>query len=86
MHGLDFVLFARDAGGVGCVIDDINEAVEILRVDGGRNGEAGHAEVADIGGDEGGTDGAVRGHCVGFDEDGCFHIVRSLVLPDAARS
>ena len=86
MHSLDFVLVASDVGALRCVVDDIDEVAEILWIDGGRNGEARHAEVADIGGDEGGTDGAVRGHRVGFNEDGCFHIVRSLVLPDAARS
>ena len=53
MHGLDFVLFARDVGGVGCVIDDIDEAVEIFGVDGGRDSEARHADVADMGGNEG---------------------------------
>ena len=43
-------------------------------------GEAGHAEVADVGGYEGGTDGAVRGDGVGFDEDGGFHCDRSYSL------
>ena len=73
MHSLDFVLFARDVGVVGCVFDDIEEAVEILGVDGGRDGETGHADVANMGGNESGTDGALRDHCVGFDEDCCFH-------------
>ena len=43
-------------------------------------GEAGHAEGADIGGNNGGTDGAVGGHGVGFDEDGGFHGDRSYSL------
>ena len=76
MHGLDLVLFARDIGVVSCVVDDIEEAVEILGVDGGRDGEAGHADVADMSGTESGTDGAVRARRVGFDEDGCFHRFR----------
>lgn len=76
MHGLDFVVFARDVGAVGCVVDDIEEAVEILGVDGGRDGEARNADVADMSGNEGGTDGAVRARRVGFDEDGCFHRFR----------
>lgn len=42
-------------------------------LDGGRNCEATHAKVAEIGGYDGGTDGAVRGHGVGFDVDGGFH-------------
>ena len=43
-------------------------------------GEATHAEGADIGGYDGGTDGAVGGDGMGFDEDGGFHIVRSLEI------
>ena len=80
VKGLDFVLVACDAGALRCIVDDIDEVSEIFGIDGGRNGEARHAEIADIGGYEGGTDGAVRGHRVGFDEDGCFHIVRSWEL------
>ena len=73
MHGLDFILVARDVGTLRRIVDDIDEIAEIFWVDGGLNCEAGNAEVADIGGNEGGTDGAVRDHCVGFDEDCCFH-------------
>ena len=53
MHGLDFVVFSRDVGVVGCVVDGIEKAVEIFRVDGGRDSEARHADVADMGGNEG---------------------------------
>jgi len=49
----------------GCV-DHIDEVGEILHEDGDRNGEARHADVADFGGYDGGTDGAVGGHCFGF--------------------
>ena len=76
MHGFDFVLFARDVGVVGSVVDDIEKTLEILGVNGGRDGEAGHADVADMSGNESGTDGAVRARRVGFDEDGCFHRFR----------
>ena len=82
MHSLDFVLVARDVGTLRCIVDDIDEIAEILWVDGGRNSEARNAEVADIGGNEGGTDGAVRDHRMGFDEDGCFHDVTCLVICD----
>ena len=71
------------------MVDDIDEVGIVGLFDGGRNppgplrrgkGEAGHAELADVGCYEGGTDGAVGGDGVGFDEDGGFHIVRSLEL------
>ena len=52
-----------------CIVDDIDEIAEIFWIDGGRYSEARNAEVADIGGDESGTNGAVRDHRVGFDED-----------------
>ena len=55
------------------MVDDIDEVGVIGLFDGGRNGEATHAKVAEIGGYDGGTDGAVRGHGVGFDVDGGFH-------------
>ena len=77
VHGTDFVLGTVNAGALRRVVDYIDEVGEILGVDGGRNGEATHAKVAEIGGYDGGTDGAVRGDGVGFDEDGGFHIVRS---------
>ena len=54
-------------------VDHIDEASEIFYEDGGRDGEAGHADVADFGGYDGGTDGAVGGGGVGFDEDLDFH-------------
>lgn len=69
MHGLDFVLVARDVGTLRCIVDDIDEIAEIFWIDSGRYSEARNAEVADIGGDESGTNGAVRDHRVGFDED-----------------
>ena len=56
----------------GCV-DHIDEVGKIFHEDGDRNGEAGHADVADFGGYEGGTDGTVGGDGVGFDEDLDFH-------------
>ena len=55
------------------MVDDIDEVGVIGLFDGGRNGEATHAKVAEIGGYDGGTDGAVRGHGVSFDVDCCFH-------------
>ena len=55
-------------------VDDITEIGIIFHKDRGRNGEAANADVADTGGYDGGTDGAVRGHRVGFDMDCCFHI------------
>ena len=73
MHSLDFVLGTVNAGTLRRVVDDIDEIGEILHEDGGRDGEAGHADVADFGGYDGGTDGAVGGHGVGFDEDLSFH-------------
>ena len=73
MHSLDFVLGTVNAGTLRRVVDDIDEVAEILWVDGGRDGEARHAKVADIGGNEGGTDGAVGRDGAGFDEDLCFH-------------
>ena len=66
MHGADFVLVAVNASALRRVVDDIDEVGEILHENGGRNGEARNAKVADIGGYEGGTDGAVGGHGVGF--------------------
>ena len=80
MHGLDVVLVARDACALRGMVDDIDEVGIVGLFDGSRNGKAGHAEVADVGGYDGGTDGAVGGDGVGFDEDGGFHIVRSLEL------
>ena len=56
-----------------CVVDDIDEVGIVGLFDGGRNGEATHAKGADIGGNEGGTDGAIGGDGVGFDVDGDFH-------------
>lgn len=73
VHGTDFVLGTVNAGALRRVVDDIDEVGEIFHEDGGRNGEAGHADVADFGGYDGGTDGAVGGRGVGFDEDLCFH-------------
>ena len=73
MHGLDVVLVARDACALRGMVDDIDEVGIVGLFDGSRNGKAGHAEVADFGGYEGGTDGAVGGHGVGFDVDGGFH-------------
>ena len=55
------------------MVDDIDEVGIIRLFYGGRNCEATHAKVAEIGGYDGGTDGAVRGHGVSFDVDGCFH-------------
>ena len=77
MHGLDVVLVARDACALRSMVDDIDEVGIVGLFDGSRNGEATHAEGADIGGNDGGTDGAVCGHGVGFDEDGDFHSDRS---------
>ena len=62
-----------DASALSGMVDDIDEVGIIRLFDGGRYGEATHAEGADIGGNYGGTDGAVRGHGVGFDVDGGFH-------------
>lgn len=73
MHGFDFVLGMVNAGTLRRVVDDIDEIGEILHEDGGRDGETGHADVADFGGYDGGTDGAIGRHGVGFDEDLCFH-------------
>ena len=67
VHGADFVLVAVNASALRRVVDDIDEVGEILHEDGGRDGEAGHADVADFGGYDGGTDGSVGGHGVGFD-------------------
>ena len=77
VHGTDFVLGAVNAGALRRVVDDIDEVGEILHEDGRRDCKAGHADVADFGGYDGGTDGAVGGDGVGFDEDLDFHIVRS---------
>ena len=76
----DGVLVARNAGALRGVRDNIGEHGIVVDVDGGREGRAGHAEVADGGGYEGGTDGAIGGRCVGFDEDLDFHTVRSWEL------
>ena len=73
MHGLDVVLVARDACALRGMVDDIDEVGIVRLFYGGRNGEATHAEGADIGGYDGGADGAVGGGGVGFDEDLCFH-------------
>ena len=66
MHGADFVLVAVNSSVLCRMVDDIDEVGEVLREDGGRNGEARNAKVADFGGYDGGTDGAVGGHCFGF--------------------
>ena len=66
VHGADFVLVAVNTSALRRVVDDIDEVGKILHEDGGRDGEAGHSDVADFGGYEGGTDGAVGGHGVGF--------------------
>ena len=79
VHGADFVLVAVNTSALRRVVDDIDEVGKILHEDGGRNppafghplrrgkGEAGHSDVADFGGYDGGTDGAVGGNGVGFD-------------------
>ncbi len=77
LQGNDVVLGAMDASALSGLFDDIDEVGIIRLFDGGRYGEATHAEGADIGGNYGGTDGAVRGHGVGFDVDGGFHGDRS---------
>ena len=69
----DGVLVARNASALRGVCDHIDEQRIIVDVDGGREGRATYAEVADGGGYEGGTDGAVGGRGVGFDEDLDFH-------------
>ena len=69
----DGVLVARNASVLRCVRDNIGEHGIVVDVDGGREGRAGHAEVADGGGYEGGTDGTIGGRGVGFDEDLDFH-------------
>lgn len=56
------------------VVDHIDEAGEVSLVDGGREGVATHADIAGDVCDESGTDGAVGGHRLGFDEDCDFHI------------
>ena len=66
VHGADFVLVAVNAGTLRRVVDDIDEVSKILGIYCGRNGEARNAKVADFGGYDGGTDGAVGGHCFGF--------------------
>ena len=66
VHGTDFVLGAVNASALRRVVDDIDEVGEIFYEDGDRDGEAGHADVADFGGYEGGTDGAVGGHRLCF--------------------
>ena len=76
----DGVLVARNAGALRGVRDNSGEHGIVVDVDGGREGRAGHAEVADGGGYEGGTDGAIGGRGVGFDEDLDFHTVRSWEL------
>ena len=80
MHGLDVVLVAGDACALRSMVDDIDEVGIVGLFDGSRNGKAGHAEEAEVCGHHGGTDGTVGGDGVGFDEDGGFHIVRSLEL------
>ncbi len=71
----DGVLGMGNACATRSVVDDITEICVIFHKDRGRNGEAANADVADAGGYDGGTDGAVRGHRVGFDMDGGFHSV-----------
>ena len=66
VHGADFVLVAVNAGTLRRVVDDIDEVSKILGIYCGRNGEARNAKIADFGGYDGGTDGAVGGHGVGF--------------------
>ena len=58
-------------------VDHIDEASEIFYEDGGRDGEAGHADVADFGGYDGGRDGAVGSHRFCFYEHCGFHGVWS---------
>ena len=71
----DGVLVARNASVLRGVCDHIDEQRIIVDVDGGREGRATYAEVADGGGYEGGTDGTVGWRGVGFDEDCCSHSV-----------
>ena len=77
VHGTDFVLGTVNAGALRRVVDDIDEIGIVGLFDGGRNGKATHAEEAEVCGYNGGTDGAVGGDGVGFDEDGDFHSDRS---------
>ena len=90
MKGDNTVLVAGNASTLRGPVHHIDEVGIIALVDGGRTppipllegeGEATNADVADAGGYDGGTDGAVRGHGVGFDVDGCFHIVSVLSCP-----
>ena len=66
VHGTDFVLGTVNAGALRRVVDDIDEVGIVGLFDGSRNGKATHAEGAEIGGYDGGTDGAIGGHRLCF--------------------
>ena len=80
MHGLDVVLVAGDACALCGDVHDIDEVGIVFLIDCGRECEATNADVANMSTDDGGADGTVGGHGVGFDEDDGFHIVASLEL------
>lgn len=74
MYGVDGVFGVVYACALRGVVDHIDEAGEVSLVDGGREGVAAHADIAGDVGDESGSDGAVGGLCLGFDEDCDFHV------------
>ena len=55
------------------VVDHLNEVIVVRQVDGGREGFVAYTDETGYVGDEGGTDGAVRGCRLSFDEDSDFH-------------
>ena len=78
MHGLDIVLVARDACTLRGDVDNIDEIGIVFLIDCGRKCKATNTNVAEMGTDDGGTDGTVSERGVSFDEDDGFHIVKSL--------
>lgn len=73
LEGDDAVLVAWDACALRGNVHDIDEVGIVFLVDGGREGHATYADVANMSTDDGGTDGTVGGHGVSFDEDDGFH-------------